>query len=361
MFCPNCGTPNPETAQACSKCAFRPQECRGPEVQGDDAHGKPCDWTGRAISTDPASAHAGCRSPGYPGAEPSGRAAGSSGDSQQDQGNDGRRGAAHPGWAWSAVPWRRTSSAGEPARANGDGLRRRCHASVFARSPQGSAPGRQPASLLPTGSQSRVCPLGAACPGQPARRHGRRRRRGLRGGVRVPSSRRRAGRIRSGPRAWRSPIPGRRTNDSPRWPPGWVRPAVLRCPGSAPSSSRFWNARNPSRCAGVLFLRFERGERSTPTARLRLPIRPAHTISRPLELSLPTHLAPPRRFSPAPRLRIRRVLRLPIPPLDTVNHPEPSSKARRRDCLHTRRLSPELCSLAEWPLPREDPPTAMPS
>ncbi len=89
----------------------------------------------------------------------------------------------------------------------------------------------------------------------------------------------------------------------------------------------------PSRCAGVLFLRIQRGERSTPTARLRLPIRPAHTISRPLELSLPTHLAPPRRFSPAPRLRIRRVLRLPIPPLDTVNHPEPSSKARRRDCL----------------------------
>ena len=34
MFCPNCGTPNPETAQACSKCAFVLKNAAAPKFKG---------------------------------------------------------------------------------------------------------------------------------------------------------------------------------------------------------------------------------------------------------------------------------------------------------------------------------------
>ncbi len=117
VFCPNCGTPNPETAQAYSKCAFVLKNAAAPKFKGT------------MLMVNPATGPAGQSPrtplpptpdalPGVPRCRAQRARCGVQRRFPTNQGNDGRRGAAHPGWAWSAVPWRRTSSAGEPARAD---------------------------------------------------------------------------------------------------------------------------------------------------------------------------------------------------------------------------------------------------
>ena len=154
MFCPNCGTQNPDTAQTCSQVQLPPEGCGCAEVQGNDADDEsarpagrgrcPCTWS---PGSDRRSAARGPAPGGPPRASNPGPARWARGNVEQAEGYDG-------GGRADGRLRERAGSGGRPAR---------------------HGPRAPPA---PEASATFSPPVPAAGRCQSARRHARRGRRG---------------------------------------------------------------------------------------------------------------------------------------------------------------------------------------